>query len=73
MSVWKRNLVVIAIVVFVGAAVYLNWSYNRQQTAGDAQVTESAAPGKLLGQSALVNGTEEGETVNETKTFQLTL
>ena len=68
MRVWKRNLVVVAIVVFVGAAVYLNWSYNRQQTAGDIQVTESAAPGKLLGQSALVNGTEEGETGNEKKT-----
>ena len=37
MSVWKRNLVVVAIVLFVGAAVYLNWSYGREASAaGDA-------------------------------------
>ena len=29
MSLWKRNAVIVAIVLFVGAAVYLNWSYNQ--------------------------------------------
>ena len=52
MSVWKRNAVVVAIVLFVGAAVYLNWSYSKE-TADDP---DSEATGKLLGQSALVNG-----------------
>ena len=53
MSVWKRNAVVVAIVLFVGAAVYLNWSYGREATAsgGDGQ-----GGGRLLGQAALVNG-----------------
>ena len=51
MSVWKRNAVVVAIVLFVGAAVYLNWSYGRETTAG----TDDQG-GKLLGQAALVNG-----------------
>lgn len=54
MSVWKRNAVVVAIVLFVGAAVYLNWSYNRQQqTAEDPAASET---GKVLGQAGLVNG-----------------
>ena len=55
MSVWKRNAVVVVIVLFVGVAVYLNWSYNREATA-DAEATQSETPGKVLGQSALVNG-----------------
>ena len=47
MKVWKRNAVVAAIVLFVCAAVYLNWTYQGQETA-DA--------GKNLGQAALVSG-----------------
>ncbi|NCE64295.1 SpoIIIAH-like family protein [Pseudoflavonifractor sp. 524-17] len=46
MKLWKRNAVVAAIVLFVCAAVYLNWSYG-QETAGT---------GKVLGQAALVGG-----------------
>ena len=51
MSVWKRNAVVVAIVLFVGAAVYLNWSYGKEAAAADG-----SGDGKLLGQAALVNG-----------------
>ena len=47
MKVWKRNAVVAAIVLFVCAAVYLNWTYQGNETA-DA--------GKTLGQAALVSG-----------------
>lgn len=56
MKVWKRNAVVVAIVVFVGAAVYLNWSYNRQSTGQE----ENSDSGKLLGQSALVSAEDDG-------------
>lgn len=52
MSVWKRNAVVVAIVLFVGAAVYLNWSYGKEASAVDGG-------GKLLGQAALVNGKDD--------------
>ena len=52
MSVWKRNAVVVAIVLFVGAAVYLNWSYGKEASAADGG-------GKLLGQAALVNGKDD--------------
>ena len=30
MKLWKRNAVVAAIVLFVCAAVYLNWSYSQE-------------------------------------------
>ena len=60
MSVWKRNAVVVAIVLFVGAAVYLNWSYGREAAANNGG-TDSDGSGKLLGQAALVNGKEDGK------------
>ena len=41
----KRNAVVVAIALFVCAAVYLNWDYEQEAQAG-----------KNLGQSALVGG-----------------
>lgn len=56
MSVWKRNAVVVAIVLFVGVAVYLNWSYSRQASA-DADPMASGTSDKVLGQTTLVNGT----------------
>jgi len=49
MKLWKRNAVVAAIVLFVCVAVYLNWSYSKEET--DA--------GKLLGQATLVDN-EQG-------------
>ncbi len=48
MKLWKRNAVVAAIVLFVCVAVYLNWSYQQDETGVDA--------GKTLGQAALVGG-----------------
>ncbi len=54
MKVWKRNAVVIAIVLFVGAAVYLNWSYNNQSAADSGN--EDSTGDKILGQTSLVNG-----------------
>lgn len=74
MSVWKRNAVVVAIVLFVGAAVYLNWSYNNQAT-GD-NTGQNDTDGKLLGQSSLVNGVEDEEdnagTVNGEEQMSVT-
>lgn len=54
MKMWKRNAVVIAIVLFVGAAVYLNWSYNNQ--SAEPPDGEAGSSDKVLGQSSLVNG-----------------
>lgn len=61
MKLWKRNAVVVAIVLFVGAAVYLNWSYG-QQSSADA---DAAASGKLLGEAALVSGGGTGDGQGE--------
>ena len=62
MSVWKRNAVVVAIVLFVGAAVYLNWSYSKE--AADDPNSEST--GKLLGQTTLVNGENDNSATGKT-------
>ena len=48
-QLWKRNAVVVAIDLFVCAAVYLNWNYEQEAQAG-----------KTLGQSAMV-GSETGD------------
>lgn len=48
MKLWKRNAVVAAIVLFVCAAVYLNWSYSQDGMQGAADT------GKVLGEAALV-------------------
>ena len=58
MKVWKRNAVVVAIVLFVGVAVYLNWSYNNQ-SAGETEGDDGG--GKVLGQTSLVSGETEGD------------
>lgn len=52
MKLWKRNAIVVVIVLFVGVAVYLNWSYGQTATVDE----DSAATGKLLGEAALVSG-----------------
>ncbi len=49
MKLWKRNAVVAAIVLFVCAAVYLNWSYSKDGA-------DAADTGKVLGEAALVGG-----------------
>ena len=48
-QLWKRNAVVVAIALFVCAAVYLNWNYEQEAQAG-----------KILGQSTMV-GSETGD------------
>lgn len=46
LKLWKRNAIVLAIVLFVCGAVYMNWSYNKQDMEA----------GKTLGEAALVGG-----------------
>ena len=57
-KVWKRNAVVAAIVLFVCVAVYLNWSYGRDNTASGTIPPEDT---KTLGEAELVStdGVEE--------------
>lgn len=37
MKIIKRNAIIIAVVLFVGVAIYLNWAYNRQERELDEQ------------------------------------
>ena len=59
MKTWKRNMVVALIMLFVCAAVYLNWSYGQEVEEGT-----KAADGKLLGEAALVDGTNADPLLN---------
>ncbi len=60
-QVWKRNIVVGTVLLFVCAAVYLNWKYaSNISDLGAAQVDGQ----KVLGQSTLVSG--EGEITGGT-------
>ena len=58
MKLWKRNVVVAAIVLFDCVAVYLNWSYNREDDTADA--------GKTLGEAALVGNQTSDPLVSTT-------
>ena len=45
MKVFKRNAVIITVLLFVAAAVYLNWSYNRgQDLAADNPIATDRLP-----------------------------
>ena len=65
---WKRNAVVATVLLFVCAAVYLNWRYAGNLAAEDAapasQQSEDGGSTKILGDATLVGGvptlTDEG-------------
>ena len=52
-ELWKRNAVVVAIGLFVCAAVYLNWNYEQEMQAG-----------KTLGQSTMVGSETEDPLIS---------
>ncbi len=56
MKVWKRNAVAAAIILFVCAAVYLNWSYSQSESAVSS---EDVTAGKTLGEAELVDSETE--------------
>lgn len=56
---WKRNAVVATVLLFVCAAVYLNWRYAgdvAQQAQDEVQQEESGGSTRVLGDAALVGG-----------------
>ena len=58
-QVWKKRIVAMVVLAFVGAAVYLNWRYTDQ-------IAESS---KVLGESTLVSSQEETEEAPEDDYF----
>ncbi|MCD7753532.1 MAG: SpoIIIAH-like family protein [Clostridiales bacterium] len=73
MKLWKRNVVVAAIVLFVCVAVYLNWTYDQEaavSTSGDTSASALASEDgdtetKTLGEAALVSA-DDSEAAEET-------
>ena len=55
-QVWKKRAVVAAVLLFTGAAVYLNWRYT----------DNVADTSKVLGQSTLVSAQEDGAGADST-------
>ena len=64
---WKRNAVVATVLLFVCAAVYLNWRYagnvadsaepvSQDQQSGEAADSDGGGTTKVLGDAALVGG-----------------
>ncbi len=61
----KRNIVVAAVLVFVGAAVYLNWSYNaRWGTASPAMAKAEDAAMAAAGEELVAVSAEAGDAVS---------
>ena len=58
--IWKRNIVVATVLLFVCTAVYLNWRYASNVT--DLGAADEAGQ-KILGESTLVSG-ETGDTAD---------
>ena len=56
---WRRNAVVVAIALFVCAAVYLNWNYEQEAQAG-----------KTLGQSTLVGAAADDPLLGNDEAVQ---
>lgn len=55
-QVWKKRAVVVAVLLFTGAAVYLNWRYT----------DNVADTSKVLGQSTLVSAQEDSAGADST-------
>lgn len=63
MSFGKRQLVLAALVVALGAAVYLNWQFTGDNAALTA--TDSLESGKTVGEAQLVNGSAASSGEND--------
>ncbi len=67
MTFGKRQLLVGALVVALGAAVYLNWQFTNTQPVA---VSETAADTKELGQTVYVNTEVSGQTAKKAENSQ---
>lgn len=67
MKFGKRQLVLAALVVALGAAVYLNWQFSDNDIISSTSVSDSTKE-KELGDSLLVNSTTNGEKKTENTT-----
>lgn len=57
---WRKNAVVLTVLVLVGAAVVINWKFSPPAEDVSGEVSGEESGQKLLGQSTLVSGEEDG-------------
>ena len=72
-QLWKRNAVVAVIALFVCAAVYLNWNYNKEADAGktlgqSTMVGNQAKDPLVKGDGSAQMGTSAGDGAGDTST-----
>lgn len=60
----KRNIVVAAVLVFVGAAVYLNWSYNSRWGTADAAMAAAEDAAMAAAEEDYLETSAAGQTAN---------
>lgn len=64
MAIGKRQIVLAALVLALGAAVYLNWQFSGSNlSATDATASGTTASGKELGEAQFVNNPQTGSSV----------
>ena len=66
---WKRNAVVVTVLLFVCAAVYLNWRYAGNVAGQVSASVEDSGSTKVLGEAALVGGEIVGAQAETTGYF----
>ena len=64
MKILRRNAIIITVILFVCAAVYLNWAYNRQEAQLDAESQGRAESAASLSDTAEGLWYEAPETVS---------
>ena len=62
MKIWKKNLVVTAVLLTVCGGIYVNWMYGQDQTVAD--LTDTLDQNKILSADALVMADETTESSN---------
>ena len=65
MKAFKRNAVIITVLLFVGVAVYLNWSYNRGQDLAATSPTVTVQPQQGESDTQETNLAEGTENVDQ--------
>lgn len=69
MKIWKKNAVIVTVLVLVCAGIYLNWLYAEPETV--EELTEVLNAEQILGETTLVM--VEDESLVETSTEELTV
>ena len=60
----KRNIVIVAVLVFVGAAVYLNWSYNSRWGAADSAMVAAEDAAMIAAQEEYTAASADADPVS---------